>query len=181
MIHFTSECFLWAQTIWIIYMWRCVKQLPNFGSGTSGATGSEPNAANCNKSVEKHLFFDTWVFITQAPWRMVQQNSNNCAFKYSTTSVSGSTQRSTKTLECAVAEKNHFLLCWSGSIQVQIWERAKWHIAYFLIQNIQHFIDIDTIRVSTGSTATQRLLTGKNTEQDQAHMGEPSSIKSWTK
>lgn len=49
--------FLWAGTIWIFYIWRCVKQPPNSGPEASGAAGLEPNAANCNKNVEKLFFF----------------------------------------------------------------------------------------------------------------------------
>lgn len=82
--------FLWAKTIWILYMWRWVKQLRNSGAETSGAAGLEPNSANCNKNVENLFFsFDMWFFITQA-LQMAYRNSDNSAFNYSTTSVSGS-------------------------------------------------------------------------------------------
>lgn len=71
---------------------KVCKTAANSGSETSGATGLEPNAANCKKNVEKFffLFFDVWFFITQAPRQMVHQNSDNSAFSYSTTSVSRS-------------------------------------------------------------------------------------------
>lgn len=61
---------------------KVCKTAANSGSETSGATGLEPNAANCNKNVEKFffLFFDVWFFITQAPRQMVHQNSDNSAF-----------------------------------------------------------------------------------------------------
>lgn len=40
---------------------------------TSGAAGSEPDAANLNKSVEKHLFSEAWFSVPRAPRRTITQ------------------------------------------------------------------------------------------------------------